>query len=105
MDDLQTGVFSLCLTRMMLVSLQRPRQCYGGRTILDEPDTTRAGGVSGGVSGGLGGGRRQLKCVASGGSFVVLVALQGERGNANVKVGAISPLDAKRPPHVATGGL
>lgn len=42
-------------------------------------------------------------CVASEGvasrrSLVVLVALQGERGDAHIKVGAVRPLDAERPP-------
>ncbi len=39
-----------------------------------------------------------LEGVASGGCFVIFVALQGERRNADVEVGAISPLDAERPP-------
>lgn len=47
----------------------------------------------------------QLERVASRGGFVVFVALQGERGNANVKVGSVGPFDTKRPPHVSTGGL
>lgn len=40
----------------------------------------------------------KLECVASRGRFVVFVALQGERRNANVKVGAVSPFNTKRPP-------
>lgn len=65
------------------------------------------GGVSGwgGGMGDMGGDYSQLECVASRRSFVVFVALQGERGNANVKVGAVGPLNAERPPHVAAGGL
>lgn len=45
-----------------------------------------------------GGGYSQLERVASGGRLVVFVALQGERRNANVKVGTVGPLDAKGPP-------
>lgn len=40
----------------------------------------------------------QLECVASRGRFVVFVALQGERRNANVEVRAVGPFDTKRPP-------
>lgn len=44
------------------------------------------------------GGLTQLERVASRGRFVIFVALQGERRNANVKVGAVGSLDAERPP-------
>lgn len=74
-----------------------------GRTILNIPDRTRTDGVSGASQ--VGGDDSQLERVASRGGFVVFVALQGERGNANVKVGSIGPFDTKRPPHVSTGGL
>lgn len=40
----------------------------------------------------------QLEGVASGGRFVIFVALQGEGRNANVKVGTISSFDTERPP-------
>lgn len=40
----------------------------------------------------------QLEGVASGGRFVIFVALQGEGGNADIEVGTISPFDAERPP-------
>lgn len=40
----------------------------------------------------------QLECVASGGRFVIFVALQGERRNANIKVGTVSPFNSERPP-------
>lgn len=40
----------------------------------------------------------QLEGVASGGRFVIFVALQGEGRNANVKVGTISSFNPERPP-------
>lgn len=40
----------------------------------------------------------QLESVASRGRLVIFVALQGERRNANVKVGTVSSFDAERPP-------
>lgn len=40
----------------------------------------------------------QLEGVASGGRFVIFVALQGEGRNANVKVGTIGSFDTERPP-------
>lgn len=40
----------------------------------------------------------QLERVASRGRFVFFVALQREGGDADVEVGAVGPLDAKRPP-------
>ncbi len=46
----------------------------------------------------VGGNYSQLECVASGGRFVIFVALQGKGRNANVEVGAVGPFDAKRPP-------
>ena len=58
-----------------------------GRTTLDNQDWRRVRGP-----------HRRLECVASGGRFVIFVALQGERGNANVEVGSVSPFDTKRPP-------
>lgn len=67
-----------------------------GRTILNIPDRTRTDGVSGASQ--VGGDDSQLERVASRGGFVVFVALQGERGNANVKVGSVGPFDTKRPP-------
>lgn len=44
------------------------------------------------------GGLTQLEGVASRGRFVIFVALQGERRNANVKVGTVGSFDAERPP-------
>lgn len=69
---------------------------------LEDPGT-RTESVSGSTQ--VGGDYWQLERVASRGRFVVFVALQGERGNANVKVGAVGPFDTKRPPHVTAGGL
>lgn len=40
----------------------------------------------------------QLECVASGGRFVIFVALQGEGRNANVEVGTVRPFNTERPP-------
>lgn len=51
---------------------------------------------------GLEDGSTHLKCVASRGRFVILVALQGEGRNADVKVGTISSFDAKRSPKTTT---
>lgn len=67
--------------------------------IVEDPDRTKNTSLQ------AGGDYLCLKCVTSRGGFVVFVALQGERGNAHVKVGTVSPLDTKGPPHVATGGL
>lgn len=39
-----------------------------------------------------------LEGVASGGRFVIFVALQGEGRNANIKVGTIGSFDTERPP-------
>lgn len=47
---------------------------------------------------GLECGSTHLKCVASRRRFVILVALQGEGRNADIKVGTISSFDAKRSP-------
>lgn len=85
LDHLETAKCSLCLTSLTLDS-GRLKQCYRGGTTLDN-DTTRSDC-----------GSAHLKCVASRGSFVIFVALQGEGGNADIKVGAISSFNTKRPP-------
>lgn len=77
--------------------LKAEEMWQGGRTILDNPHRTGTDGVRP-VASQVGGDYSQLECVASRGRFVVFVALQGERRNADVEVGAISPFDTKRPP-------
>lgn len=79
------------LTRRLLIS------CAGH--VTGESKKTQCASVVAGH------GQWGLKRVASRGRFVVFVALQRERGNAHIKVGAICPLNTKRPPHVTTGGL
>lgn len=96
LDDLDSAIFSLCITWLMLVLCWRLRQCYRGRTILDTSDRTTTEGVS--RASQVGGDYSQLEWVASGGRFVVFVALQGERRNANVKVGAVSSFNTESPP-------
>lgn len=103
LDDLDNAVVSLCITWLMLVFSWRQRQRYRGRTILDTSDRTRTDSMS--RPSQVGGDNSQLEWVASRGRFVVFVALQGERRNANIKVRAVSPFNTKSPPHMTTGGL
>lgn len=66
--------------------------------VLKADSTEEPRGGKTGESKWVQGGLTQLESVASRGRFVILVALQGERRNANVKVGAVSSFDAERPP-------